>query len=376
MVKKIIFIFVILIITLTLAYFAASLALKPVLLKQLNKAVNRRVEVKVVSLSFPLNLKFEEVRIFNKGGSGNDLLLSAEDVRIGVNPFSLFGPRVLLSHIILTKPELKIEKNSEGDLNVDDFLAPAQEPKAKKAKTLLILKAEIKKGQIQFLDKTVLPQPLTSKIDHLNLRLAKVSFPPTTAKTNFRLSFDLINLANQIKGTFHTQGWINMVKKDMLADLEIKNFDLIYFKPYYKSGFSYLESGVLDFSSDLDSKDNNLMAICRLEARYLSFGEPSQAASKLLDVSVRDLVEYLKDSQGKIVMNFTLRGKMDKPQELISQAADVVIKSTLQKLVYSQLERFLEFGHKAANGAGTATDKTKEKLEDIRKVLEGIFKTE
>ena len=376
MFKKLLYIFISAIVIIVVLYYTASLGFKPFLLKQLSQALKRRVEAKSVSLSFPLNLQFKNLRIFNKGEK--DMLLTAEGLDIGVNPFSLFSQRLLLNHIVLISPNLKIEKNTEGILNIEDLLNPevVPVPGPKKKKAAVLLRAEIKKGEIELQDKTVSPLPFTAKIAALNLKVAKVYFPPASAKSNFSLSFNLVNLAGQIRGSARAQGWINIIKKDMLADLEIKNIDIAYFKPYYKSGFSTIENGLLNFASSPDSKNNNLTAPCRLEISNLSFAAGSEASSELLGVSVADLVDYLKDSRGKISMGFTLRGKMDKPQELISQTSNVVIKATLQKLVNSQLQRLLEFGEKTSEGVGTTTGKTKEKLEDIRKVLEGIFKSE
>jgi uncharacterized protein involved in outer membrane biogenesis len=372
MFRKFIYLFLALLILLSVIYLVASLTLKPFLLKELSRGLNnRRVEARAVSVSFPLNFEFKDLRLFNK--EEERMLLTVEDLKIGLNPFSFFTQTTLLNYILLSKPDLKLEKSSSGELNISDLLTPSQKPKAKSKRQLLILRIEIKKGEIELLDHTAVSQPFTTKIDNLNLRIAKVYFPPTSAKTNFNLSFDLVNLAGQIRGSAETQGWVNIIKKDMSADLEIKNFDLTYFKPYYKSGFSSIQSGVLSFDSNLNSKDNDLAARCKLEVNSLTFAQENESSSDVFGVSVTNLIDYLKDSQGKISMTFTLHGKMDKPQELISRMSGVVIKSSLQKLVYSQMEKLFQKTTEQANGV---TSKTQEKLEDIRKVLKGIFKPE
>ncbi len=373
--KKIFYIFLALILIVWVIYFILSLSLKPFLLSQLSQALKTKVEAKSVSLSFPLNLEFGGLHIFNQDKDAE--LLRAENLEIGLNPFSFLSRRILLNHFILINPVFKLEKNTDGSLNISDFLkpAPGQKPAGKKNKSLLALRIEIKNGQVEFLDKTV-PGGFTTKIDNLNLKIAKVYLPITSAKSNFNISFDLINPAGQVKGQSAAHGWINVIKKDMLAKMEIRNFDLTYFMPYYKSGFSSVEKGVLNFHSEVSAENNDLTATCKLEVNYLSFVAGSQAASTLFGLSVADLAEYLKDSQGKITMNFTLRGKMDKPQELLSQAGGVVINQTLKKLIKSQMERMLEFGEKTTSNAGSTKDKTQEKLQDIKKVLEGIFKQE
>lgn len=373
MIKKLFYILLILTIIASVIYFAASLALKPFLLKELSKGLNgRRVEAKAVSVSFPLSLNFKNLRVFNKK-EDKGLLLTAENLNIGINPFSLFNRRILLDQVVLIKPDIKTEKDSSADLNIADLLAPSKEAKPRDRKTVLIFRIEIKNGRLEFLDNTVLPRAFNGKIDNINLKIAKVHFPLTSAKTNFSLSFNLVSLANQIKGRAKTEGWINIVKKDMLADLEIENVDIVYFKPYYKKGFSYIENGILSFSSSLDSKDNDITAVCRLEASSLSFAKEVEETSNILGISLGDMIEYLKDSRGKINFSFSLRGKMDKPDELISKGANVVIKSSLQKMVYSQLQKLLQ---KTGEGTVNAPGKAQEKLEDIRKILEGVFKPE
>lgn len=377
MIKRLFYISVVLIILMAVIYFIASVALKPFLLKQLSQGLGRKVETKSASISFPLNLELKDLRIFNKNAEGE--LLTAKNLKAGVNPFSFFTKKILLNHFILINPRIKLEKNVDGSLNISDLVSPkpTQPSAAKSNKSLLVLKIEVKNGQVDFVDKTIQPLALTTKIDNLNLKITKASFPLASTAANFNTSFDLINLAGQMKGSFVSQGWVNIAQKDISADLKIKDFDVTYFKPYYKGGFSSIDNGILSFNSDISSKNNDLTAVCKLEINYLSFIQGSQAASTLFGVSVTDLVEHLKDTDGKITMNFTLRGKMDEPQKLLTQATNVVIKSTLQKLVSSQLQRLIEFGEKTTEGAGTVTGKTQEKLEDIKKVLEGIiFKPE
>lgn len=371
--KKFFYIFLALILIVWVIYFVLSLSLKPFLLSQLNQALKTRVEAKSVSLSFPFNLEFGRLIIFDKGNQNK--ILSAEKAKIGLNPFSFLSQRILLNHFILINPVIMLEKSTDGSLNISDLFnqAPAPSPRAKGAKTLLLLRAEIKNGEIEFLDKTIYPSALT-RIKNLNLKIAKVSFPPVSAAANFRISFDLVNLANEVKGRWQTRGWVNVIKKDMSAEAQIKNLDITYFMPYYKSGFSSVEKGILNFTGDIDSKSNNLTAACRLEVNELSFVKGNQPATDLFGVSVSDLARYLKNSDGKIIMNFTLRGTMDKPQEMLSQATGIVVNYLLQKAVKSQMERLLELGEKTGQEAGKAKDSAGQKIDDIKKVFEGIFK--
>jgi len=77
------------------------------------------------------------------------------------------------------------------------------------------------------------------------------------------------------EGIVYTSGWVNLYRKEMQARLEIEGIDGISLHPYYTKWVdlenSRIEQAKLNFFSDVQGMNNEIVAQCRLELTDIEF---------------------------------------------------------------------------------------------------------
>ena len=136
----------------------------------------------------------------------------------------------------------------------------------------------------------------------------------------FNLKGNIPWSVGQEAGTIEADGWLNFSKRDMLANLKIHGIDGIYLYPYYSYWVDLekarIDKATLNFDTNIQGIDNNVTAVCHLELVNIvrkprSAAEPEQKAERITN-AVLDIFKAM--DQGKIVLNFKVETKMDKPQ--------------------------------------------------------------
>jgi len=106
----------------------------------------------------------------------------------------------------------------------------------------------------------------------------------------------------------------------MQATLKVEDIDGIYLYPYYSAWVDLekarIEKAKLNFFSNIQGLNNDVIAQCRLELtdivrRPRPPDEPQEKAARLTD-AVLDKFRSL--DEGKIVLEFPIKTKMDKPE--------------------------------------------------------------
>ncbi len=118
------------------------------------------------------------------------------------------------------------------------------------------------------------------------------------------------------------------MKRKSPLPLKVEGIDGVYLYPYYSAWVDLdkarIEKATLNFSSGLSSLNNDLTAKCHLELtdivrRPRPADEPSEKAERIAN-TVIDIFRAL--NQGKIVLDFTIRTKMDRPRFGMGPAKD------------------------------------------------------
>jgi predicted SPOUT superfamily RNA methylase MTH1 len=169
----------------------------------------------------------------------------------------------------------------------------------------------------------------------------------------------------------------------MQADLKLKDLDLVHFEPYVgRYGFSNMESGNLNITSEIKAKKNDLIAQCKLEIDNLKF-KPQEAEGSLSLIPqppTKGVLDFLKGPGEKIVMNFTIRTKLDNPRINFGQLATGVAATAMEKAITSGVSTILQKIEGAPTEGEKPTTSPEEELkkgvEGLKKGLEGIFKLE
>ena len=286
------------------------------IIKKLEEFTHKKVNIGSFNISLPLNL---EIRKLNIEG-----LAEADSVFISPSIIGLMTGRIVFNSVRFINPKLTYERliaqSIEPAAATASVPSAVAKPKKKKPLSLVFKRLNIKGGRIDFIDRTVGEDGLKITLKDLDFNLTNLYVLPYSGVTTFELKGKIPWQKVREEGKIEVEGWLNFFKKNMEATLKIEDIDGIYLYPYYSNWVDLekarIEKANLNFSSDIHGLNNNLTADCHLELtdivrRPRPDDQPQEKAEKITD-AVLDIFRAL--NQGKIVLDFTIRTKMDKPE--------------------------------------------------------------
>jgi hypothetical protein len=129
--------------------------------------------------------------------------------------------------------------------------------------------------------------------------------------TKFDFSAAVASPSGQLpSGALKSEGWVNFVRKDMLAKISVQNLDGSLFRPFYKDFLSEDVRGVtVNLSTDLVSKNNDMVVKGQLslKSHAVKKDEPKDDSFSIEDF----VLKGLQSSGMEIVTNFHFKTKMD-----------------------------------------------------------------
>jgi len=300
---------------------------KDIIAGQLKKVMHKKVSIGYVGLTLPFNV---EVRKLDIEG-----LAKIDYVSIAPSIPGLLSGKVVLNDLKLVNPQIVYERTSansnagKSSVNVNTLTSlpvsqaktdPGPKPESKKGKYLrLIIKhLTIRNGKIEFFDLTLPGEGIKITLKDINFNLTDLYIYPKSAVTNFEIKARIPWLAGQEEGKIEAKGWVNLFKKDMEATVKVSDIDGVYLYPYYANWVDLektrIESAKLNFTSKLNSTNNNLAAECHLELTDIVFKQkPEEEMSKGEKIANAVLGIFKALNQGKVVFNFTIKTRMTNP---------------------------------------------------------------
>jgi hypothetical protein len=327
--KALIILFVALFVCLIGIHLFLNLKGKDLLIYKLEEATKRKVTIGRLSTTFPINVLVKDLRIEN--------LLKVDDAyaSIGFIDFSRRSPG--LSLLKLNHPVLVMERKAPVQSEpVPVTPAEANSPQDTQAKPVeptqlftrplalpyfYIDRLIVNNGAFTFVDKISEDKEISIKFQNLNIKVDNLNLSHGGSRiTYFDLKAKMPWREGSEEGKVELEGWADLVKKDMRASIKIQDIDAIYFYPYYSPWVDLekarIEKAKLNLTSDIDALNNDLVAHCHLELTDIVFKprppeEEEKTAEKIAAV-VLDMLKAL--NQGKVVLDFTIRTKMTRPQ--------------------------------------------------------------
>jgi len=424
--KKIFKLFLVVIIFLLIVFIGACIFVglkgKDIATAKLEEILNTNVEIGSINVSFPLDLKINNLDIEN--------LLKVDEIHISFGVIDLLKRDIELPGLRLLRPQLIIRRTELGinllgatpdkysfsryvknqfiplETNflagftptpeshvregMDEWLSgsefrPPQERRNLERKdamgvspwsftgknlvfaatekitsdtqeavplNIIIHKLIVKDGKIKFIDKTLSPEVFQADIVNINIKAYKISFPPRPFNMTFDIAADILTGQDELSySTINADGWINLIDKDMEADIAVTNLDGRYFYPYYKKFLSRkLKSADVNFKSNLTAKNNDLTADCSLEIKDLLFDEPQ--IEELKDIKILDIIGgSIAQKSRDINLNFRVRTKLDNPKINSAQIRGAVLDKVLE---------------------GVTSQPREETIKDVKDIGEGI----
>lgn len=326
--KITILVFIGLLLFFSYAYIFFTTQGKHILCQELKEAINKEVKIGSVYLRFPLTFIAKNIEINN--------LARIDYVAVSPSIYGLLRRRIVLNNIEIHRPCLNLEKSGASQettqeslalplLPVDsvtissDSIEEKPEEETKSLPQIIIKRLNINNGRLSFIDKTV-PEPgIHITVEDIFFELDDLYLVAQSAVAHFTLQARFPWEGSKEEGKISANGWLNLYKKDMQAQLVIRSFDGVYLSPYFSYWIDVEKARIakakLNFISNISAYNNDVVAQCHLELTDIDFkarpeGEAEARAEKIRD-AVLGIFRAL--GQGKVELDFTIKTKMDEP---------------------------------------------------------------
>ena len=284
---------------------------KTLLINKLEALTHKKVSIDTFSFKFPPTI---EVRNLNIEG-----LIRADYITASPSLLGFLTGKLAFNEIKFLKPQVTFERmpvSSSGAIARENPPSPGK-PSVGKI-LLLVKRVVIKEGRLDFIDYTVRSEGLRIMVKDIDFNLTNAYLFPPSAVSNFELKGNIPWQKDAQEGRIYLKGWIKPFKKDMQAQLKIEDIDGVYLQPYYATWVDLekarIEKANLNFTSNIRGADNKVVAECHLEltdiVRTPSSPDEENRAERIAS-AVLGILRAL--DQGKIVLDFTIRTKMDQP---------------------------------------------------------------
>jgi hypothetical protein len=299
----------------TLAFTFLALKGKAIIIQNLKNITQKDVTIGYLDLSFPFNLEIKKLNI--------EGLVKADSVSISPGILGFLTGKIALNSIKIIRPVLDYQRVPPPQMIGPAATMPSAvtaQPKKKRPLQLILKRIIVRDGQINFIDHTVGPEGIRITFKDINFNLTNLYIFTRSVITSFDLKGKIPWQLGKEEGKIEAEGWLNLYKKDMQATLKIENIDGLYLYPYYSKWVDLekarIEKATLNFNSNINGLNNNIVAECHLELsdivrKPLMEGETQEKAARIAD-TLLDIFRVL--NQGKIVLDFTVRTKMDRPE--------------------------------------------------------------
>ncbi|MDP3041638.1 MAG: DUF748 domain-containing protein [Candidatus Omnitrophota bacterium] len=318
--KKLFTIVAIVVIIFSLVYAVILLTAKTIITNKIQKATGLKTNISKLSILPPFNI---EARGFEIAG-----LIKADRVHLAPSIRCLLFGKLVFNKIVIDRPEVTYQRNLPAE-PVKDSRAPVKESQGEpvalattqgKVFPVIIKSLKVYSGRLNFIDTTAASGKISILIKDINFYITNLATSSTKGVSNFDLKGNLSWNTGEPDGKILLQGWLDFYKKDISAVLKVENIDAIVFYPYYSTwvdlGKARIDKANLSFNCNIKGQHNDVTADCHLELvdivrKVRLLEEPQQKAERLTD-AVLDMFKSM--NQGKVVLDFVLHTKMDRPE--------------------------------------------------------------
>lgn len=291
----------------------------------LENITHKKVSIGSFGITPPLNIHIRNINIDGLGKA--DAVFISPSItgfflgRFTLNDLNLVRPEVTYEHVAPQTAAPVVSGGVASSDNSSKAVSSAAAPNLQVISLPLILKhLVIKDGRVNFFDRAIGDEGIRLAVKDINLDLTNLYLIRRPAVMRFDLKSKIPWQQGQEEGTLEAEGWLDLFKKNMQANVDINGIDGVYLYPYYSQWVdlekTHIEKARLNFRSNIHGANNDITADCHLELADIVFkqraSEESQDKAERIASTVLDVFRAM--SQGKIVLDFTIRTKMDRPE--------------------------------------------------------------
>ncbi|OGC02424.1 MAG: hypothetical protein A3G35_04875 [candidate division NC10 bacterium RIFCSPLOWO2_12_FULL_66_18] len=314
-------------------------------------------------------VELDGLRIKARQGWPTADTLRADRVVIVPSLRSLLSGRIQVSSITVVRPYLSALRTRDGKLQVVPSLlaGAASEGKAAAgppAQSVTISRITLEDGVVELFDATVAQPPLKIRLEKIQAAMRDVVAPALTGKSRFDLAALVKGLQRDGRAT--VSGWVEVASKDSAVKLQLRSVDLVLLQPYLTQATeTRVQRGALDLDLDSEVKQNRLRAPGKVVISDLEFTPTRGVLDTFMGVPRAAVVNFLKNRENKIAINFILEGDINNPRFALNEAFATRLATGLAENLGVSIrgvaegvgtlgQKGLEAAGEAARGVGSA----------------------
>jgi len=299
-------------------------------------------------------------------------MLRAERLVIFPGLRSLVSDTIQIRTVTVDRPYLSAVRPRDGRLRVLPTLleAPSPAPKAKSPAgqpmpSVAISRILVKDGVVDLFNYAVAPAPFKVHLEKIQASVWNVAVPSLKGKSQFEL--DAVVKGIQQDGRAKIVGWAEIASKDSAVKTELRSLDLVALQPYLtQASDARVQRGSLDLDLQSEVRNNRLRAPGTVVISDLEFAPSRGATEMFMGVPRSAVVNFLKNRDDKIAINFTIEGDLNNPQFTLREALATRVAAGLAELLGVSIRGLAE-------GVGTLGRKGVEAVGEAAKGLGGAL---
>lgn len=334
-----------------LGYLAVTRTASYFLKKRLAAALDHAVTIRRIDLHLD-RLRFVDVS-YQPPDPFAPARGSVEVILIRPRILPLFSGRMDIASLQLVRPSLRLRLAKPTEAR------PSEKGRDRKSVGVPLRRVEIEDGSIDLVDPGA-----RDAVFHLRkaaLRINGLMIPSWGAPDRFTVDARLIG--RNPGGRLTAEGSSNTAAKTMKATFKLKDADLTLFEPYYRKFTSAeIESGTVGLDLTIRIENGLIEAPGVLHLDDLQFRSSGNPLANFMGIPITLLSPLLKDNNGRIDLEFTIRGRADDPDFSFAQ-------QFLRKIAVSLARKT---GRTLSDTGGSILEPAKKGLEELG---EGLNKT-
>lgn len=313
--KKIIIIFLILLIlagclTFYLNKVVLPTKIKSLIVQGLSEQTQKNVSITSLQFSIFKGLVVKDLKIYDK----TQTMLSVKEASCTFFIFPIFTKRIIIPTVVLRSPVIFVQRRKDSTFNIQDFFLERKEPGKKQEFSISVSKISIRQARLDFQDDTF-DRTFTKSINNLNFDL----FMSLPASVKFNLKAEM---PGDESGSIRSSGEYKIPQNQFLAKVNLKDFSPREFLPYYQESGLSIRQGLIDASLDLKFADKALYSNIRAEVNNLDADRKDVSA--VINSELSSFIKYNTENKqvefsGKLTLmdsSFSVAGILKKAEHV------------------------------------------------------------